>query len=186
VVDRVISRRDKETAALPAIETRPVQIPKVVAEPPAPKSKEAAAELPARSLKLSGEHPQTLVQHAESIYEVEVRREPQLSAPDIATALEPPAPAPRERKIETVVEWPQQEVKLNPAERATVRMEVERQARGRVAADPRAKSLAAQKLEIRVEQVNVRFEAPAASRPLPPQTNNDNPFSGFFRARSLR
>jgi len=111
--------------------------------------------------------------------------EPSVAAPpqtfEASTQIEHPAA--RQRRVETSIDWPPQ---LEAAQRGIVRMEVERAARDRIAADPRAKPSTAQKLEVRVDQVNVRLDAPPPVRPAVSRSAGENTFGDFFFSRSLR
>jgi len=94
--------------------------------------------------------------------------------------LEPVCSEPR---IETQVQWPAQ---LAVEQRSTVRARLEEFARERMVALPRRKA-AEQRVEIRVDQLNVRVESPpqpAPARPAHAETA-EAPFAGFFLQRSL-
>jgi hypothetical protein len=101
----------------------------------------------------------------------------------IAARSQPEAARPPVVRMETTIDWPPQ---LDAGQRNTVRVEVERQARERIAAVPAARSNGAQKVEVRVDQVNVRFDAPAQPRTAATRPAAESSFDGFFRARSLR
>ncbi|HEX3865383.1 MAG TPA: hypothetical protein VHV78_01480 [Gemmatimonadaceae bacterium] len=95
--------------------------------------------------------------------------------------------APRDRAVHSVIDMPLQ---LDVSQRSLVRREVEREARGRVAADPRAKSAAAQSIEVRVDHVTVRLDAPRTTPAPAPSAAaasvGGGAFGAFYFARSLR
>jgi hypothetical protein len=86
-------------------------------------------------------------------------------------------------RIETTIAWPSQ---LDAPQRSAVRIEVERRVRERVPADSHAKSGPAQKIEVRVDHINVRLDAPPAPRAVAPKAAEQSAFGNFFRSRSLR
>ena len=89
-----------------------------------------------------------------------------------------------ERRIETVISWPPQ---LDVQERTIIRTQVERTARERITADPRIKPATAQKVEIRVDQVNVRLDAPPQQpRPTPAVRAAESGLRDYFFSRALR
>ena len=87
--------------------------------------------------------------------------------------------------VETIVQWPSQ---FSPMQRAAVRTEIERQTRHRVEeAKPSRPGVVQQRVEIRVDQLNVRVDAPPQSAPAAaPQSRRESAFSSFFMNRSLR
>ncbi len=95
-----------------------------------------------------------------------------------AIAVEPGA-----LSVESTIAWPAQ---LDPRQRSTVRIEVERVARERVPVAARSRSAAPQKIEVRVDQVNVRMDTPAPVRTAAPGLSAGSAFAPFFRSRSLR
>jgi hypothetical protein len=88
-----------------------------------------------------------------------------------------------ELRIETAIAWPAQ---LDAVQRTAVRTAVERQARARVSAIPAGKSAGVQRIEVRVEQVNIRFDSPVPSRAEAAKPASRNTFGEFFQTRSLR
>lgn len=178
IVKQVVTQRIMQPQASNIAETKPAEDRKIIPTPP----QKATDFVVERRMATPPVPAEPVVHHTESAYEVEVVRE--VPGPSqVIVNPERQQTATRERRIETIIDWPAQ---LTPPQRSTVRIEVERQARDRVAADPRAKVSTAQKLEVRVDQVNVRFDAPTASQPTVPRAGNESRFGGFFLARSLR
>jgi hypothetical protein len=90
----------------------------------------------------------------------------------------------REPRIDTLVQWPAQ---LAPEQRSAIRTQLERYARQRTAAVPGNKTVAEQRVEIRVDQLNVNVGAPQQPAPARPASTApaEAPFAGFFMQRSL-
>jgi hypothetical protein len=101
----------------------------------------------------------------------------------VRTLPPPPIPEAPRRHLETVIDWPPQ---LNAEQRNTVRNEVERHARESLAAiAPPRREPGPQKVEVRVDQVNIRFTAPETPRATAASAPESS-FGEFFRVRSLR
>jgi hypothetical protein len=108
------------------------------------------------------------------------------AAAEPPAAAQPIAQAVREPRIETIVGWPSL---LVSAQRNTVRRELERQVRERLPAALKGDGRSAeQRIEIRVERVNVHLEGSAQPAPAPRMAASpmETPFAGFFLSRSLR
>jgi hypothetical protein len=88
-----------------------------------------------------------------------------------------------EAPLHSTIEMP---ARLDALQRTVVRQAVERRVRERLAADPVRRREPNARVEVRVDQVNVRIESPTPPTPAPAASRIGSAFDSFFLTRSLR